>query len=90
MGLGLSPQCIFKLVALHKIEIFLIHFFSYTVPKYELYRDPGEGNVIAYSVIGTTPKAFIVTIDIVYSLSIYKRKFVWKYEHSGHTYEQIS
>ena len=41
--------------ALHKNEHYFEYSFSYTILHYELYRDPGKGNVIADSVIATTP-----------------------------------
>ncbi len=37
------------------------HSFPYTILQHELYRDPGKGNVIAVSVIITTPVVFIFT-----------------------------
>ncbi len=47
------------------------YIFSYTILKYELYRDPGKkGNVIADSDITTTPTAAVIFTRCCYSQCI--------------------
>ena len=42
--------------------------FSYAILQYALYQDPGKGNAIAYSVVTTTPIAFIFTRYCLFSM----------------------
>ena len=50
-----------------KLKIFK-YSSSYTIQQHELHQDPGKGNVIADSVITTTPIAFIFTRHCLFSM----------------------